>query len=61
MTGETQGITQVFRAGPKFELLASNTLGDPCTPYCLSSVAVSEGQLFIRLSTAMWVIGDRKK
>ena len=61
VTGETQGITQVFRAGPKFELLASNTLGDPCTPYCLSSVAVSEGQLFIRLSTAMWVIGDRKE
>ena len=61
VTGETQGITQVFRAGPKFELLASNTLGDPCTPYCLSSVAVSEGQLFIRLSTALWAIGERKK
>jgi outer membrane protein assembly factor BamB len=61
VTGETQGVTTVFRAGPKFEILASNTLGDPCTPYCLSSVAVSEGQLFVRLSTALWAIGERKK
>ena len=38
------GVTSVFRAGPKFELLASNTFGDPCTPYCLASVAVSEGR-----------------
>jgi outer membrane protein assembly factor BamB len=61
VTGETQGVTTVFRAGPKFEILSSNSLGDPCTPYCLSSVAVSEGQLFIRLSTALWAIGERKK
>lgn len=61
VTGETQGVTTVFRAGPKFEILSSNSLGDPCTPYCLSSVAVSEGQLFVRLSTALWVIGERKK
>ena len=61
VTGETTGVTTVFRAGPKFEILASNTLGDPCTPYCLSSVAVSQGQLFVRLSTALWAIGDRKK
>ena len=61
VTGETQGITTVFRAGPKFEILSSNSLGDPCTPYCLSSVAVSEGQLFIRLSTALWAIGDERR
>ena len=61
VTGETTGVTTVFRAGPKFEMLASNSLGDDCTPYCLSSVAVSEGQLFLRLSSALWAIGERRK
>ena len=61
VTGETTGVTTVFRAGPKFEILSSNSLGDPCTPYCLSSVAVSQGQLFIRLSQGLWAIGQRKK
>ena len=36
VTGETSGVTTVFRAGPKFEILASNTFGDPCSPYCLA-------------------------
>ena len=60
VTGESNGITTVFRAGPKFEVLSSNSLGDSCTPYCLSTVAVSQGQLFVRLSENLWVIGDRK-
>ena len=60
VTGEATGITQVFKTGPKFELLASNSLNDECTPYCLSSVAVSEGQLFIRSSANLWAIGTRK-
>ena len=33
----------VFRAGPKFELLAENPAG-----YTLSTIAVSKGQLFLR-------------
>jgi outer membrane protein assembly factor BamB len=61
VTGETTGITTVFKTGPKFEILASNSLSDDCTPYCLSTVAVSEGQLFIRTSAHLWAIGDRKK
>jgi outer membrane protein assembly factor BamB len=61
VTGEVTGTTQVFRSGPKFELLASNSLSDECSPYCLSSVAVSEGQLFIRSSANLWAIGQRKK
>ena len=61
VTGETTGVTTVFRAGPKFEILASNTFGDPCSPYCLSSVAVSQGQLFIKTDANMWVLGTRKK
>ena len=59
VTGESQGVTQVFRAGPKFELLASNSFDESCSPYCLSTIAVSQGQLFIRSSTHLWVIGQR--
>jgi outer membrane protein assembly factor BamB len=61
VTGETTGTTTVFRAGPKFEILASNSFGDGCSPFCLSTVAISQGQLFIRSSANLWVIGERKK
>ena len=61
VTGETTGVTTVFRAGPKFEILASNTFGDPCAPYCLSSIAVSQGQLFVRTDAHLWVVGERRR
>ncbi|HYN06682.1 MAG TPA: PQQ-binding-like beta-propeller repeat protein [Vicinamibacterales bacterium] len=61
VTTEQEGLTTVFKAGPKFEVLASNTFGDGCSPYCLSTVAISQGQLFIRSSSNLWVIGQRKK
>ena len=61
ITGEKTGTTSEFRAGPKFELLAENNLGDGCEPYCLSTVAVSEGQIFLRTSAHLWAIGNRKK
>ena len=51
------GLTSVYKAGPKFELVARNALDD----YCLSSIAVSEGQIFLRTSKHLWVIGARKK
>jgi outer membrane protein assembly factor BamB len=60
VTTEEDGITTVFRAGPKFEVLSSNSLLGDCSPYCLSTVAISEGQIFIRTSSYLWVIGDRK-
>ncbi|HEV3469466.1 MAG TPA: PQQ-binding-like beta-propeller repeat protein [Pyrinomonadaceae bacterium] len=50
------GVTSVFRAGPKFELLAENELGE----YCLSSPAVSDGQIFIRTSNHLYCIGARR-
>jgi outer membrane protein assembly factor BamB len=50
-----EGLTSVFKAGPAFEVLAENALDD----YCLSSIAVSDGQLFIRTTTALWAIGKR--
>jgi outer membrane protein assembly factor BamB len=59
-TTEEEGVTTVFRSGPMFEVLASNRLADDCSPYCLSTVAISDGQLFLRTASYLWVIGDRK-
>ena len=60
VTTEEDGITTVYRAGPKFEILSSNKLADDCSPYCLSTVAVSDGQLFIRTASFLWAIGERR-
>lgn len=57
VTSENDGLTSVYRAGPKFELIAENPLND----YCLSSPAVSDGQIFLRTTGHLWVIGQRKK
>ena len=61
VTTEEEGVTTVFRAGPNFEVLSSNSLLGDCSPYCLSTLAISEGQLFIRTSSYLWVIGNRRK
>ena len=50
------GLTTVLRAGPEFEVLAENDLDD----YCLSSPAVSEGQIFIRTTGHLHAIGERR-
>jgi outer membrane protein assembly factor BamB len=60
VTTEEDGKTTVFRAGPKFEILSTNSLLGDCSPYCLSTVAVSEGQLFMRTSSFLWAIGQRR-
>ena len=52
-----EGVTSVYRAGPKFELLAEN----PSNDYCLSSIAVSDGQIFLRTTGHLWAIGQRRK
>jgi outer membrane protein assembly factor BamB len=49
------GLTTVIKAGAKFEVLAENDLGD----YCLSSPAISDGQLFIRTTKHLYCIGKR--
>ncbi len=56
ITSETQGVTSVFRAGPKFELLAEN----PSNEYTLSTIAVSDGQLFLRTDNHLYAIGKRR-
>jgi hypothetical protein len=52
-----EGLTSVYKAGPRFELVAQNALND----YSLSSPAISQGQIFIRTSGHLWVIGNRTK
>jgi outer membrane protein assembly factor BamB len=47
------GLTSVFKAGPQFEVLAENPLED----YCLSSPAISDGQIFLRTTGALYCIG----
>jgi len=49
------GLTTVLKAGPEFEILAENDLGD----YTLSSPAISDGQIFIRTASALYAIGQR--
>ena len=51
------GVTTVLRAGPEFEILAENDFDD----YCLSSPAISEGQIFIRTTGHLYAIGDRRR
>ena len=47
------GVTSVFAAGPKFELLSENAMSE----YTLSSVAVSGGQIFLRTAGHLYAIG----
>lgn len=60
VTTEEEGLTTVFRAGPRFEVLSTNSLLGDCSPYCLSTVAISEGQIFMRTSSYLWAIGERR-
>ena len=59
--GRCYTITQggdcfVFRASPKFELLAVNSLGERSN----SSIAASDGELFIRTHAALWCIRSNR-
>ena len=51
-----EGLTTVVKAGPKFEAIAENALND----YCLSSPAISDGQIFIRTAGHLYCIGTTK-
>jgi outer membrane protein assembly factor BamB len=50
-----EGLTTVIKAGPQFEVIAENPLND----YCLSSPAISDGQIFIRTATNLYCIGKK--
>jgi outer membrane protein assembly factor BamB len=51
-----EGVTTVFKAGPKFEAVAENAVNE----FVLSSVAVSDGQIFLRTSGHLYAIGQRR-
>jgi acetyl esterase/lipase/outer membrane protein assembly factor BamB len=48
------GDTFVVRAAPKYELVATNSLGERTN----SSIAGSRGEIFIRTHAALWCIGE---
>ncbi len=47
------GTVFVVKEGPKFELLASNSIGEPAN----GSLAASGGQFFLRTDKGLWCIG----
>lgn len=52
---DDDGITYVLKAGPTFELVARNELGDEC----YASPAISRGQIFLRTNKYLWCVGKR--
>jgi outer membrane protein assembly factor BamB len=49
-----EGVTSVFKAGAKFELLAENVVDG----FTLSTLAVSGGQIFLRTAEYLYCIGE---
>jgi len=52
-----EGITYVVKAGPKYELLEKNVLGE----VALATPAIADGRLYIRTVTALYCIEKPKK
>jgi len=50
------GTTTIFAANPKFEVLGQNRLGE----HTDASIAVSNGDLFIRTYKTLWCISEKK-
>lgn len=53
---DDDGVTYVLKAGPKFEMISQNALGESC----YASPAVSGGQIFLRTSEHLWCIGKKR-
>jgi outer membrane protein assembly factor BamB len=53
---DDDGITYVLKAGPTFELLAKNPLGEEC----YASPAVSRGEIFLRGAGHLYCIGESR-
>ena len=51
---DDDGITYVLKAGPTFEVLSRNTLGEGCR----ASPAIAHGQVFVRTLSHLYCIGD---
>ncbi len=50
-----EGVTRVVRPGAKYDLVAENTLGEKC----FGSIAISEGQIFLRAEKNLYCIGAK--
>ena len=50
------GATTVIKPGPKFEVVAHNTIGEPC----FSSPAISAGRVFLRGSKHLFCLGTKR-
>jgi outer membrane protein assembly factor BamB len=48
------GDTFVIKAGPKHEVLGTNTIGEPCR----TSIAIADGKLFVRGERHLFCIGN---
>lgn len=53
---DQDGTTSVFAAGPKYEVLSLNKLGE----HTNASIAISDGDLFIRTWKHLWCISAKK-
>jgi hypothetical protein len=53
---DQKGTTLVLAAGPKYEVLAVNPLGE----HTNASIAISDGDLFIRTWKHLWCIGNQR-
>lgn len=49
------GDTFVIKAGPKHEVLSTNSIGEPCR----TSIAIADGKLFIRGDKHLFCIGNK--
>src|SRR5262249_38790475 len=52
------GSTVIFNASPSYEVVATNSLGSGETTN--SSLAISNGDIFIRTNQHLWCIGEKK-
>jgi outer membrane protein assembly factor BamB len=50
------GDTFVIKAGPKHEVLGTNTLGEPCR----TSIAIADGKLFVRGEKHLFCISNKR-
>ena len=50
-----EGVVRVIRAGPKFEMLSENDMGEAI----VASPAISNGQIFLRGEKHLFCIGER--
>lgn len=54
---DDDGNTFVLRAGPSFDLIAKNAVGEPC----YATPAIARGQIFIRTTGHLWCIGEGRR